>query len=154
MLINVQRGRVGVVNCLLPETDEDWEALQRMKIGETYRFDFKMMRNGSFHRKLFAMMKLVLEHMDDKIKTERNVDTIESMLIDLKILVGHYDLHVTLEGNAVYIPKSIDYASMDDVTFGHFYNRCVDAVYGRYMLNLERRQLEALVLRMIGFSSR
>jgi hypothetical protein len=152
MLIHVQKAQVGAVTCLLPETDDDLESMLRMKAGETYRFDFKLMRNGTFHRKLFAMMKIVLEHMDDGVKERRNVHTIEGMLVDLKILVGHYDIHVTMDGKPVYVPKSIDFASMDDVEFGSFYRRCVDAVYSQYMLNLDRHQLEVLVMRMIGFS--
>jgi hypothetical protein len=57
-----------------------------------------------------------------------------------------------MDGKPVYVPKSIDFASMDDVEFGSFYRRCVDAVYSQYMLNLDRHQLEVLVMRMIGFS--
>lgn len=153
MLISVQKSQIGAVTCLLPETDDDLESIRRLKLGETYRFDFKMMRNGQFHRKLFAMFGIVYEHMDDEIKNKFNItDKNKTMLRTMKFLIGHYELAVTLDGKAMYEPLSIDFASMDDIEFGGFYNRCVDAVYTHFMLNLDRRQLEALVMRMMGFS--
>lgn len=139
------------VHCLVPASELDAEEVQKLPLGEVYTTEFKKMRNWRFHRKFFAMLGIAFDNMPDDIKDARNIHTMDGMLIDLKLLLGHYDLFVSLEGVAMYVPKSISFAAMDEDDFQQFYQRTLDIVIGRYTLGMDDRRMEQMVSQVMGF---
>ena len=144
---------IGGLKCFLPATPLDDDEFEKIKIGPIYTAEFKQTRNWIFHRKFFSMLNFIFENMDDDLKQRRNINTVAGMLIDLKILVGHYDLWVSAEGVPLYMPKSIDFASMDQIEFEKFYKDCYEAIY-TYYLPIEQHALEQAVTRMLGYETR
>lgn len=148
--IGFVKAKIGAVVCFLPATAIDDTEFEKIGFGEVWTTEFKKMRNWKFHRKFFAMLNIVFENMDHEVREKRNVHTVDGLLIDLKILLGHYDLWVSLEGNAVYIPKSISFAAMDQIEFHAFYKHALDVIFAHH-LPMEPHALEYAVVRMIGF---
>lgn len=139
------------ISMLVGATDEDDEKIAQLSGDETYRFELRKMRNSKFHRRYFALLNAVLENMPDEVKERRNINTIEGMLVDLKLLLGHYELWVSAEGNAVFIPKSISFASMDQHEFKLFYSRTVDMVLQYYLTSSDESTIERMVESVLGF---
>ncbi len=148
--IGFVKASIGGTPCFIPATPLDSEEFAKIKTGPIYTAEYKKTRNWVFHRKFFSMLNFVFDNMDDGIKERRNVNTVAGMLIDLKILIGHYDLWVTAEGTPLYMPKSIDFASMDQFEFEEFYKQCYEAIYSHY-LPIDQRSLEQAVVRLMGY---
>lgn len=53
-------------------------------------------------------------------------DTIESMVTEIKLRVGHYEEHMTVKGTLIYVPKSISFDEMDQLEFDEFYSKAVN----------------------------
>lgn len=136
---------------LFPFGEEDVELMKRLTFGEIFRAEWKKLRNGKFHRKFFALLKITRENMPHTIAEQRGIVNEKTLLIDLKILLGHYDLFVTMEGKPIYEPKSISFASMDQIEFEAFYQQTVDMVLQKYLVGMDERSLQNAVMRMVGF---
>ena len=69
MVINTPRGFV-------PYGDDDYEEKQKLKLGETYSVEIKVVRNLDFHRKYFALISYAWEFLTESetetFKTKEN----------------------------------------------------------------------------------
>ena len=121
---------------LKPVYPSDYDEKKKLKIGETYRAKIVVPRNYKFHKKFFALLNMALENTD-------KYDTLDSLLIEVKLKLGHYKLHVTTKGKPQYIPKSISFAKMDQVEFEKFYDRTVDIVLKHFLEGMTPDEVEA-----------
>lgn len=101
--------------------------LRRLIIGEAYEFEFKIPRNIKFHRKFFAFLTAV--HSIEQI--EQSFSSIEHLRKALTIDVGHYEIIAGMDGAWYKIPKSINFASMDDAIFDQFYAKVMRIILDR-----------------------
>jgi hypothetical protein len=145
------RANIAGTSCFLPATEADKDELERLAFGEVYTAEFRKMRNWRFHRKFFALLGIAFDNMADDVRERCNINTIDGMLIHLKITLGHYDLMVTLDGQPIYQPKSISFAAMDQLEFEKFYQRTIDVVISQYTVGMDQRRLEQMVGQVMGF---
>lgn len=110
-----------------PDTDKDWEAASRFKLGEVTKAEVTKPRNYAHHKKLMALCQLIAENSEV-------YDTTEKALTGLKIVTGHVDFvpHPGT-GELVAVPKSINYSSMDQIAFTEWYDKAVAAAC-KYMV--------------------
>ena len=102
---------------LLPAYDSDKELMSSIKVGEIYKYKFSKPRNIKFLRKFFALIKLVYENQE-------HYRSIEHLRRDLTIESGYYDVRVNkFTGEQIIEPKSISFASMDEIEFGKLYSK-------------------------------
>lgn len=111
---------------LKPLYESDLDNKRKLKIGERYRVTVTRPRNYQFFQKFMALMNMTLQNQD-------KYDTMDQLLIEVKLKVGHYDLHVTTKGKPIYIPKSISFANMDEDKFQEFYNSALDVVLKHFL---------------------
>ena len=95
------------------------DALDSLPIGKEVMVEVKARRNLKFHRKLFALLSLILENQD-------YYKTIELLLDEVKFRAGYFEINVTHKGQTIAKPKSISFASMDEIEFAEFYKHAVD----------------------------
>lgn len=124
---------------LVPQYDSDYEEKKKLTIGKTYKAKITVPRNIKYHRKYFALLNLTLQNQD-------KYDTIDSLLIEIKLKTGHYELHVTTKGKPVYIPKSIAFNKMDEFAFQDFYSKSLDVVLKYFLTGMTPEQIENEVL--------
>lgn len=105
---------------------DDFEKLDAIRVGEEINAKISKKRNLRFHRKFFALLNIVAENMPEHL--ERQFPTTDSILRELKMELGYYEEYVATSGLVYYVPKSIDFQSMDDLQFREFYNKAVNAV--------------------------
>ena len=127
-----------------PESPIDEDNLKRIKPGQTIEVEYKKPRNPQFHRKFFALLGVVLDNQDRH-------DSIDSLLIELKLQMAHYDLHVTMGGKSIYIPKSIAFHRMDDDEFAKFYDRALTVILKRFIQGATAAEINRQVDEIVGF---
>lgn len=119
------------------------DALLNMDKGKVYKAEISMPRNLAFHRKFFALMKLVFD-AQDRYATE------DDLLDALKIATGHAEIHHVKKGLAVYRTKSISFAKMDEPNFRKFWDKCVMHICTEILPGAEKKDLEARINDIIG----
>ena len=64
-LVNTPRG------FLVPESDADYDGKARLRIGETYTAEIKLVRNPEFHRLYFQMLRTAWEFLPEAVRSEK-----------------------------------------------------------------------------------
>lgn len=119
------------------------DALLGMDRGKVYKAEIVMPRNLGFHRKFFALVKLVFE-AQDRYATE------DDLLDALKIATGHAVVHHVKKGVAVYRTKSISFAKMEENDFRQFWNACVKHICDEVLPGTDKAELEQEILNIVG----
>ena len=115
--------------------DAEGEAvLRNIGQGEIISIEIKRPRNVLFHRKLFALLSIILENQEFYA-------SIEDLLDVAKIRAGHVRVIETKLGQ-VLVPKSISFASMDDIQFQAFYDKVMVWVCTEVIPGLSRHDLD------------
>ena len=138
LVINTPRG-------LVPLGDDDYEQKRKLKLGETYSVEVKVVRNVDFHRKYFALIAYAWEFMNEQ-ETERFKDK-ENFRKYLEIAAGHCDVifHPRLQ-EFVEIPKSIAFAKMDNTAFSDLYGRVKDVIFSIIGDRVTQEEFERLLI--------
>ena len=132
-------------NNLLSHVDDDgYDILKKIKIGEIYENEIKKPRNYKFHRKFFALLKLVFENQD-------KYDNIKDLRVEIELKTGNYEEHLTLKGKIIYIPKSISFDKMDDIEFEKLYNKSIDIILSDFIKGGSKKEIEKQVNKILGF---
>jgi hypothetical protein len=95
-------------------------AVDALEIGETLQFDYKVPRAPKFHRLHFAGLIHPLFEAQEQFADETQLRKW------LEVGAGHCDFVPGPKGQMVALPRSIDYASLDDVEFGEVHEACKD----------------------------
>jgi len=94
----------------VPATQEDVELLKYVMDGDTIQFVIGDNRELWRHRRFFLLLNKVLHHIPEEL--EKRYPTTNALLIELKLQLRMYDVHVTLGGKEMLIPQSISFANM------------------------------------------
>ena len=106
---------------LAPFDDADAQRMAKIKTNEVVRAEITKPRNLLFHKKFMALVRLVFENQE-------RYNSIEALLVEFKLKVGHYKEHITTDGKIVYVPKSISFSQMDEYEFNEFYNKALNVL--------------------------
>jgi hypothetical protein len=101
--------------------DSDYEIAKKIPLNEPIVYEWTKPRNYLFHKKFFALLKLVYENQE----VYNNMDELRK---DLTINAGFFTSRFDFKGVEVIEAKSISFASMDENEFQEFYNRIIDEV--------------------------
>ena len=107
-------------NHFIPSSDESVEVFSKVKQNEEILVDFKKHRNVGNHNRLFSMLKGVVHNSDYK--------SVDNLLDTIKLKSGHFETIVTHKGEILYVPKSINFASMSEDKFKEFFSSAIDVV--------------------------
>ena len=131
-------------DCLAPCSPADAEIIEQLAFGEAVQVEIKRPRNLRFHRKYFALMKTLY----DIEGIQKHFTSIEHMRIILQMAVGHFEAYVTPEGRTVYTPKSISFASMDDIEFNEMYNKIIQYVIEKFVPEYTPEDIDNIVYKL------
>lgn len=141
---------------LIPINDEEAGKMSRFKSGDTIRGDFKVMRNGQFHRKAFSLLQLCYERFCDNLgeaeyKGVQATPDFNVWREQFVILAGHYDVTFGIKGNIKLKAKSLSFANCDQEQFEKIYSSLIDCalkhVYHGDMGEQELRNLVEQIMR-------
>jgi hypothetical protein len=105
------------VGGLKPCDDYGIEVLRKIKMGEVIQCELNKPRNLAHHRKFWALLNVFWAAAGEW-------SSAYAVLIELKVRLGHVQKVVIREtGEIVSVPRSISFASMDQMAFEEFYER-------------------------------
>ena len=138
LVVNTLRG-------LVPLGDDDYEAKKKLKLGQTYSVEVKVVRNVDFHRKYFALVAYAWEFLTEQ--EIANFKTKENFRKYLEIAAGHCDVlyHPRLQ-EFVEIPRSISFSSMDNASFSDLYRRVKDVIFSIIGNRVTQDEFERLLI--------
>lgn len=91
-------------------------------------------RNVKHHRKLFALLNLVIDGGAWS-------GSLDQLLTWLKYRTGHVDVFVSPDGLPVYAPKSINFSSMSQSDFEPFFAKALDLVCEHLLGGADKAQI-------------
>lgn len=108
-------------------SDEDYEMLQKIKIGNIVKAKIVQPRNIKFHRKFFSMINAAWDSLtEEQRKNMRSKDTFREQLL---IVSGFSEPLYDINGEKfMERAKSISFAKMDEPAFDTVYNRVLDTI--------------------------
>ena len=114
---------------LKPLYDEDYEEKRKLKIGETYQAEVKLLRNASFHNKVLKLLRLAWEFQSEAIRQSYN-ENFELFREDILITSGHCERYFS-ETRQEFVSrvKSISFSSMEQKEFEDLYERIKDVLF-------------------------
>lgn len=143
---------------LVPATPVDVEEMSNLKPNAIYTTEFVKMRNYEYHKRYFAMLQVILDVMDEDVKKEKGITTIETLLLRLKLELGHCDMiWVDKYDSMVMTPRSISFAAMDEFEFRMFYRATLDQAIASYLpggsdkAQSWRDMVNDAVMKLVGF---
>lgn len=122
-----------------PADDEAKAVYRKHKLGDVVRGDITKPRNYQHHKQYFALLNLTYENQD----RYRNFEHFRKAV---QIEAGHVDELITLDGQVVLLPKSIDYSTLDELEFSVVFGQTM-TVCARILGDLELQDLEQEVMR-------
>ncbi len=143
----------------VPLAEEDADAAKRFKVGSVSKVDLKLMRNGDFHRKWWALAKIAFDAWTETLPTD--CEALPSLDVFRKRLImwaGFGEMLLVPDGRGGYVvaevAKSISFGSMDQVTFERLYSKTIDVVLVRILPNrgLTERTMREWVEKVMTFA--
>ena len=135
------------------------EEFHRIKPGEIIQVDWSKPRNPGFHRKAFALFKLIYDALPDSMEPVmiggdsvvpmRDFDETRKWLT---VKAGFYDVIGYPDGSVRVRAKSLRYASMDEIEFALLYNNLVTLAIQYIPHFVDSDQVEALVNEAMNFA--
>ena len=125
---------------LIPLYPSDYEEKKKLRIGADYLANITSPRNLGFHKKFFALLNLGFSNQDiyPEFEYYRIVKTMEC---------GYFKTIITERGKELYLPESINFASMDNDTFETLYNTMVQKLITDLRISAE--DIEAEIINFI-----
>ena len=119
------------------------ELIQSISFDELVTVRITRPRNVKHHRLAFAVLQEVF-------KAQNYYATLDAMLDDIKINIGHCEKRIGKKGNVWYKPKSISFSAMDQDTFNEFYTRMMNFICTEILPRTQQADLERRVYEILG----
>ena len=114
---------------LVPLYDSDLDEKRKLKVGQVYQADIKVVRNINFHRKMWAMLNTAWALLPEK--TQNGFRSLEGFRSYLLVAAGFYDTYFSPRlKEFVEVPKSMSFASMDEAEFSDCYEAIKNVIWG------------------------
>jgi hypothetical protein len=94
----------------VPADEEAKTAIRKYKVGDVLRADIKKPRDYTNHKHYFALLNLTFANQE-------KYTSFEHFRKAVQIAAGHVDELITLEGEVLLMPKSVDYSTLDQLEF-------------------------------------
>ncbi len=142
---------------LAPANPDTEEAIGRMKLGQVIRADFKKVKNYKFHKKWFALVRFAYDHwepagFDDAkwggVSPEKTFDRFRR---DITILAGYFDATYRVDGSVRIEAKSISFGKMSEDDFAILYDKTINVILQKILINYDKDELDRVVNNLLGF---
>lgn len=93
-----------------PADEPSLEIARKFKLGEVYRSEIIKPRSYRHHKLIFALLNLTYANQEQ-------YDDFEMFRKAVAVAAGHVDELVTVDGEIIRLPKSINYDTLDEIEF-------------------------------------
>lgn len=120
------------------------ESYAKIKVGKSVKVSVTESRNLKHHRKMFALLQLVLDGQPDP----HQFISVDDLLQALKVAVGHSVTAIHF-GKTIVMPKSISFESMQQDQFEFFYESVIDVILKHILPHTTRQDLDKEVFSIL-----
>lgn len=140
---------------MVPADPESEQRIEKMKVGDIIRGDFKKMRNPKNHRRFFALMKLAYDSWEPTGPV-KNGDPVpnkspEVMRKQLIILAGYHEHSWNLDGTLRLEAKSMSFGNMEEDEFSEMFSAVVQVIIDKILVNYTHDDVDRVVDEIIRF---
>ena len=115
--------------------------LGKIADGDIFLMKSHRARNPQHHRKFFALLDKIHEHLSDEVLEA--YPTTDKLLIGIKYALGYMDTMMMPNGDVIKTPKSIAFESLDQTGFETFYQRVMRLACDQLLPGVTDAELEA-----------
>lgn len=144
MKIYCRRSQQGFV----PLYESDYELFKRLKEGAEVLVEVKQERNTKFHKKFFALLRLTLDNLPERLIEDYNLYGVDDLLNIVKYLLGYADL-VKVGPLQFLSPRSIAFSKMSEQEFSEFYARAVQLIIHTFLPGMTTEDIENEIYRFM-----
>ena len=126
---------------LVPLYDSDLENKKRLKEGVVVKCKITNPRNLRHHKKYFALVKLVLNNLPERLTEQLNIRNEKDMHRRFKRDLGYFKSYVNEYGEREIEYDSISFSAMDQFEFEKFYYQAVDLAAYKYLPGTDRQDV-------------
>lgn len=114
---------------LQPLYEEDYDSKKKLKVGECYTAEIRLIRNLQFHKKAFSLLNTAWALLPER--TQNGFRTIDAFRDTITVAAGFVDVYYDLRRKE-YLerPKSWSFDSMDNAEFERLYSALKDVIWG------------------------
>lgn len=139
-----------------PATQADIEQVQKLNVGREFGCTLTQLRNGKFHRKVFALLGLMYDQMP-RAKVEHEGRQVEQSFNRFRkeqvIRAGYYHTDVTGRGELRLEAQSISYKECSQELIESIYSDLIDLALRSLDGYDDSDELDSIVNQLLGFSS-
>lgn len=136
MKLNLQNTARGLV----PLYDDDYEEKKKLKIGEIYSAEIKLIRNYDFLRKYFALLNCAWEYQNEKVQ-EHFHNSKENFRKTVQIAAGYCETYYSISRKDwIEESKSISFEKMKEEEFAELYNRVKDVLFMHFLKHISEEE--------------
>lgn len=128
-----------------PVYKSDVDKWNKLKGDTIYCMRYKRDRNYKFHKLLFAVAQTVVDNLPEGHPFENK--SAYNLIKAVEIATGYVDEIITMDGEIIMVPQSIDYESWDQEKIEEFYNKFLPYVADHFGYDpdaLENNSMENL----------
>ena len=135
-----------------------WRRIEALEAGEIIEITIRNPRNGAFHRKFFALLKVGFDAWQPPrkrltYKGRAVAKSFDAFRAEVIILAGYYVQTFDLRGRMKLEPQSISFAKMDQQQFEALYSAAADVLLAAVLRTYHgRAELDAVVERIMSFT--
>lgn len=102
-------------------------AIAKLEVGETLAFEWKAPRSPGFHRRHFALLNYIYE-------AQEQFQDADAFRMWVQVGAGFCDLLPGPKGKPVAVPRSIAWATLDEVDFSEHHAKVVAFLRSRHAI--------------------
>jgi hypothetical protein len=126
---------------LVPLYDDDYEEKKRLKNGEVYEAEIKLVRNYKFHKKFFALINAGFSLLPER--TQNGFRSVEGFRAYATVAAGFYEVYYNPRlRQFVEVPKSLAFGSMDEAEFEKVYDAVKNVIWNLLEGRITEQQFE------------
>lgn len=137
-----------------PATQADLELTQSLKIGKEYGVTLTQLRNGKFHRKIFALLNYLYDALPKHTAEYKGQQVEQSFTSFRKMMVamaGHYEIEVTASDCVRAVATSISYKECSQQKAEQIYSDVIDKALELLGGSQSRDDLDEIVNNILRF---
>lgn len=136
MKLNLQNTARG----LIPLYDDDYEEKRKLKVGEIYSAEVKLIRNYEFLRKYFALINCAWEYQNEKVQ-EHFRNSKENFRKTVQIAAGYCETYYSISRKEwIEESKSISFEKMQEEEFQELYNSVKNTLFLTFLRNIPENE--------------
>ena len=127
---------------LKPCYDEDFDEKKKLKLGEIYEAEIKLVRNIRFHNLFFALINIGYAYLPER--AQKSVfGSAEGFRKSVIIAAGFSKVYWNIKQRSfVEEAESISFSNMDDAKFRDVYDRCKDVIFSLISKYVSQEEFE------------